>query len=436
MKKIICLVLLIIIALSLISCTNAEYSEIINTSEKGKTPPELNISYDAKSKTLNWNKISGVTTYIVQIGEYKQTINGSSVSFRENIENGIYTVTITPQGYKSVTTIFTVGVKDQNSYMETIIFIVSISVLTVLLIISVIIIIVLKRNKKLQDKKIDSLSEKELTKKVQEMTWEKKEFEKKLLYSENALQEALNEKLKSEQKLEKSTQTLAVITSEKIDFKSKYLKAKTALKESEEALEKAEKENIKAQEDFERNLQKANESTKAAEAKAEKLQKDLSEAIIQIAELKNAPPKVQEKIVYKTIDNSKENTKANKKYKDFRKHHEANYRCDDGHYVRSKSERDIDNFFFNNNIMHIYESNYTDPITDKQYIPDFYLPQYNLYIEYFGLDSEEYNKKRQEKIEVYKRNSAINFDYLDYSDDYNITEKLQYICKKHNIIIK
>ena len=137
MKKIICLVLLIIIALSLISCTNAEYSEIINTSEKGKTPPELNISYDAKTKALTWNKISGVTTYIVQIGEYKQTINGSSVSFRENIENGIYTVTITPQGYKSVTTIFTVGVKDQNSYMETIIFIVSISVLTVLLIISV-----------------------------------------------------------------------------------------------------------------------------------------------------------------------------------------------------------------------------------------------------------------------------------------------------------
>lgn len=125
--------------------------------------------------------------------------------------------------------------------------------------------------------------------------------------------------------------------------------------------------------------------------------------------------------------------KSNNKYTDYRKINSANYRCDDGHYVRSKSERDIDNFFFNNNILHIYESKYIDPITNKEYIPDFYLPKYNLYIEYFGLNSPEYNRKREEKIEAYKRNQAINFDCLDYTDDFNITEKLQYICQKHNI---
>ena len=128
---------------------------------------------------------------------------------------------------------------------------------------------------------------------------------------------------------------------------------------------------------------------------------------------------------------SAEEKKSNKT-----KNYIANYRCDDGHFVRSKSEREIDNFFFNNNILHIYESKYHDPNSDKTFTPDFYLPVYNLYIEYFGLNTPKYNKIREEKIRIYKANPNINFEYLDYTDDFNITEKLQHICRKHNIPVK
>ena len=40
---------------------------------------------------------------------------------------------------------------------------------------------------------------------------------------------------------------------------------------------------------------------------------------------------------------------------DHRKNYIAEYRTKDGHYVRSKSELAIDNYLYNNNIIHAYE---------------------------------------------------------------------------------
>ncbi len=57
--------------------------------------------------------------------------------------------------------------------------------------------------------------------------------------------------------------------------------------------------------------------------------------------------------------------------------------------VKSYGELDIANFLAENGIEYIYEQAYEiDTRTDKhrQYHPDFYLPQYNVYIEYFGVD--------------------------------------------------
>lgn len=59
--------------------------------------------------------------------------------------------------------------------------------------------------------------------------------------------------------------------------------------------------------------------------------------------------------------------------------------------VKSYGEMDIANFLFQNGISYEYEHPYemdTRTIEYGQYCPDFYLPDYNIYIEYFGIDRE------------------------------------------------
>lgn len=59
--------------------------------------------------------------------------------------------------------------------------------------------------------------------------------------------------------------------------------------------------------------------------------------------------------------------------------------------VKSYGEMDIANFLTQNGIRYIYEHPYEmDTRTSEysQYCPDFYLPDYNIYIEYFGIDRE------------------------------------------------
>lgn len=60
-----------------------------------------------------------------------------------------------------------------------------------------------------------------------------------------------------------------------------------------------------------------------------------------------------------------------------------------GEIVKSYGELEIANFLFSNNIQYEYEKEYKyDTINDdyQQYYPDFYLPEYDIYIEYFGID--------------------------------------------------
>ncbi|MBR2388089.1 MAG: hypothetical protein IKB02_04905 [Clostridia bacterium] len=112
------------------------------------------------------------------------------------------------------------------------------------------------------------------------------------------------------------------------------------------------------------------------------------------------------------------------------------FKCRDGEKVRSKSERDIDDFLYLNRIWHIYESEYQHPLSKQLSRPDFYLPDYNLYIEYFGMKTPEYLKKREEKIKMYNSDDSINFEYLTYEDDKVIYEKLKKICIKYSIPMK
>jgi len=59
--------------------------------------------------------------------------------------------------------------------------------------------------------------------------------------------------------------------------------------------------------------------------------------------------------------------------------------------VKSYGEMDIANFLMQNGVAYIYERSYkvdTRSSEYGQYTPDFYLPEYNIYIEYFGINKK------------------------------------------------
>ena len=80
--------------------------------------------------------------------------------------------------------------------------------------------------------------------------------------------------------------------------------------------------------------------------------------------------------------------------------------------VKSYGEMDIANFLYKNNIQYEYEKAYEIDTNDEeygQYYPDFYLPEYGIYIEYFGINKRgqvpSYFKGRHgmSATEVYKQ---------------------------------
>ncbi len=107
--------------------------------------------------------------------------------------------------------------------------------------------------------------------------------------------------------------------------------------------------------------------------------------------------------------------------------YEGNYRCADGHIVKSIQEREIDNYLFNKGIRHAYEASYSVDAEDEIH-PDFFLPNYirigtdgkeeepiDIYIEHFGINgNKEYEKKKEWKKQIYeKNNSTIICTYAD-----------------------
>src|SRR5262249_38839536 len=77
---------------------------------------------------------------------------------------------------------------------------------------------------------------------------------------------------------------------------------------------------------------------------------------------------------------------------DYRRRFPAPYRADDGHYVRSKAELAICNWLHHKNVSHAYERKLPVP---EDVISDFYVAVgQTCYIEYWGLEGEEYDRRR------------------------------------------
>ena len=81
------------------------------------------------------------------------------------------------------------------------------------------------------------------------------------------------------------------------------------------------------------------------------------------------------------------------------------YKCDDGRRVRSRAEAMISNFFFKEKVRAVYEETiyYTENDEQKTLHPDFYLPDYDLYIEYNELTNKPYLKQKEYAKKIYDK---------------------------------
>jgi predicted nuclease of restriction endonuclease-like RecB superfamily len=87
-----------------------------------------------------------------------------------------------------------------------------------------------------------------------------------------------------------------------------------------------------------------------------------------------------------------------KKYQPLRANY---YTCLDGHIVKSRGELIIDNHLYRLGINHDYEN--TIKVRGKELKYDWYLPDFDVYIEYWGYFGKDYIKRKKEKLELYQK---------------------------------
>lgn len=85
--------------------------------------------------------------------------------------------------------------------------------------------------------------------------------------------------------------------------------------------------------------------------------------------------------------------------------YESIYRCKDGHMVKSKSERDIDNYLYEHKIQHVYEPELPYNNGTKVLHPDFKLTNYlgdgkDVYIEHWGYNEANYRYQETKKYKM------------------------------------
>ena len=98
-----------------------------------------------------------------------------------------------------------------------------------------------------------------------------------------------------------------------------------------------------------------------------------------------------------------------KEYELLNEEYEGKFGCEDGHIVKSKTEVIIDDYFYNHQIKHAYEIPVPMPDENGNTVtlhPDFYLPDYDVYLEHWGYGEENkrYTEAKKYKINLYNLN--------------------------------
>lgn len=118
-----------------------------------------------------------------------------------------------------------------------------------------------------------------------------------------------------------------------------------------------------------------------------------------------------------------------------------------GEKVKSTEELTIANFLYLNGIEYEYEKPY--PFGDNLYRPDFYLTDYDIYLEHFGVDEnnraqwltplneQKYVEEIELKRETHKTNNTKLLETYSYYNRNNVLlEKLEEMLQNENVIFK
>lgn len=117
--------------------------------------------------------------------------------------------------------------------------------------------------------------------------------------------------------------------------------------------------------------------------------------------------------------------------------YEGKYTCKDGHVVKSKSEREIDDYLFEHGIAHAYEKALPiDANASHDLHPDFFLPKFgpekkDIYIEHWGFNdnNRDYTESKKYKMDKYKtlRITLVSTNEDDMKDpQVSLDRKLKY----------
>lgn len=105
----------------------------------------------------------------------------------------------------------------------------------------------------------------------------------------------------------------------------------------------------------------------------------------------------------------------------------------DGRLVRSLAEKIILDYFFDNYIRVVYEKTIpyiNEKGEEKELHPDFYLKDYDLYIEFNGLSNKEYLKKKNYANKIYQE-KGFKVEILDSKDIEDIETSIEKSLKKY-----
>lgn len=108
-------------------------------------------------------------------------------------------------------------------------------------------------------------------------------------------------------------------------------------------------------------------------------------------------------------------------------------RASDGHICKSEGEVIIDDILFKGNVCHAYERRVKEIPADKErsVIADWFIPLggfEGIYIEYWGMDTKDYQDNKEEKLKLYEKYSdevkLIQIDKKDINDRQNLEDRI------------
>ncbi len=104
-------------------------------------------------------------------------------------------------------------------------------------------------------------------------------------------------------------------------------------------------------------------------------------------------------------------------------------RTQGGVAVQSVGEKRIAEFLEREGIVFVYDARFRIA-GDELIRPDFYLPEYDLYIEYFGMDTPDYLARAEKKRILYQR-AGKRLISLSFRDDSRLLETLREKLSRH-----